>query len=226
MGAEIVNAGAISANIDAIAAIVSDVVDLADKQTTQGIDITANRVDIDYLLAQQPAADYYIFLQGVSAYINFTAGGDDLLDFTKSWSVGISLEGLPDNPVDNFSLALFGSGQASLALKRGAPPGGPGQWPSYNTTAWNLYDTAARFNSNVWYPIGPSSRVLYTYDHTTKRLAYWLQEQAGGTFARRAFILVPDTAIAAQVVGPGFCFGKAWTGPGGDLFTGHFWNGG
>ena len=89
------------------------------------------------------------------------------------------------------------------------------------TSNHNLYDTAGRFNSNVWYAPGPSSRILYTYDHVAKRLAYWLQEQAGGTFARRAFILVPDTAIAAQVVGPGFCFGKAWTSPGGDLFTGH-----
>ena len=187
------NTDAISANIGAIAALASDVLDLGDKQTLQQSEINANRADIDWLLAQQPAADRYIYLNGVSAYLNFTAGGGDLLDFTKSWTVGISLEGLPDNPVDNFNLSLFGSGQASLTLKRGAPPGGPGQWPSYNTTAWNLYDTAARFNSNVWYPIGPSSRVLYTYDHVAKRLAYWLQEQAGGTFARSSLSLTPPS---------------------------------
>ena len=124
-GAEQVNTDAISANVDAIAALASDVEDLADKQTLQGTAIAANRADIDYLLAQQPAADHYIYLNGASAYINFTAGGGDLLGLTKSWTVAIRFEGLPNNPVDDFPLITFGSGQVSLTLKRSAPPGGP-----------------------------------------------------------------------------------------------------
>ena len=57
-------------------------------------------------------------------------------------------------------------------------------------------------------------------------MAYWLQQVAGGTFACPASITVPQSSVDAQVVGDDFCFGKAWTGEGGALFQGDWWNGG
>ena len=216
---------AILANTEAIAELVLVTDGLAAKQTTQQSEIDALRVDVDFLLAQQPAANKYVFLNGTGGYLNFSGGGGDYLDLTKSWTVAISLEGLPDNPVDNHPISLFGSGQVSITLKRGSPPGA-GNWGVYATSNHNLYQTAARWQANAWYAPGSASRVAFTYDHTTKRMAYWLQEVAGGTFARRANILVPDSAIAAQGLGNDFCFGKAWTGEGGALFSGDWWNGG
>ena len=37
---------------------------------------------------------------------------------------------------------------------------------------------------------------------------------------------MPQSAVDAQEVGDDFCFGKAWTGEGGALFQGDWWNGG
>ena len=216
---------AILANTEAVAGLILETELLAEKQTTQQLEINANRLDIDFLLAQQPPANRYIYLNGTAGYLNFSAGGGDYLDFTKSWTVALSLEGLPDNPVDNHPLSCFGSGLVSLTLKRGSAPG-TGNWGSYNSSNQNLYQTTGRFNANTWYAPGAASRVMWTYDATLKRLAYWLQEVAGGAFARRAYLAVPDTAIAAQGLGNDLCFGKAWTGEGGALFQGDWWNGG
>ena len=129
-----VNETAIAANIQAIADLATDV--------------ALNRDDIDFLLSQQPNPPKYIYLNGTSGYLNFASGGSDYLDFTKSWSVGIRLEGLPDNPVDNHPLSCFGSGKVSLTLKRASEPL-VGNWGSYNSSNQNLYQTAARFNSNT-----------------------------------------------------------------------------
>lgn len=216
---------AILANTQAVAGLMTETDLLAEKQTAQQLEINANRSDIDFLLAQQPPANRYIFLNGTGGYLNFSGGGGDYLDFTKSWTVALSLEGLPDNPVDNHPLSCFGSGQVSLTLKRSGAPGS-GNWGSFNSSNQNLYQTTGRFNANTWYAPGGASRVMWTFSHTEKRLAYWLQEVAGAAFARRAYIAVPDSAIAAQGLGNDLCFGKAWTGEGGALFQGDWWNGG
>ena len=103
-----VNETAIAANVEAIAGLATEVSDL--------------RADVDFLLSQQPNPPKYIFLNGTGGYLNFATGGGDYLDFTKSWSVGIRLEGLPDNAPDDHPLSCFGSGKVSLTLKRSSAP--------------------------------------------------------------------------------------------------------
>ena len=107
--------GEVHVNETAIAANIQAIADLA-------TDVALNRDDIDFLLSQQPNPPKYIYLNGTSAYLNFAAGGGDYLDLTKSWSVGIRLEGLPDNDPDSHPLSCFGSGKVALTLKRESAP--------------------------------------------------------------------------------------------------------
>ena len=92
-------------------------------------------------------------------------------------------------------------------------------WGSYNTTAHDLYHTATRANANTWRAPTDDSRLLWVYSATTKKLEYYISYEVG-VFQRWANVTVPQTAIDAQTVGPGLCFSKPWTGPGGFAFSG------
>ena len=172
-----------------------------------------------------PAADY-VQLNGISSHISFPSGFDDVLDWTKSWSLGVDFYTLPDAAGDNTKASLFSSGGGHLTLHRSGPPVGNGvNWGSYNTCNTNLYNVSGRANANTWYSPLPDSRVLYSYDHTTAKLQYFIGVKGGG-WNRRANISIPASFAGVQVVGPGLDFGLGFSGTGGANFSSVRWLGG
>ena len=60
------------------------------------------------------AKDTYIFLDGESEIV-FSSGGDDLLDWTKSWALGLDIVCVPLWEADNSKMNIFSSGAAISA---------------------------------------------------------------------------------------------------------------
>ena len=160
----------------------------------------------------------YINLDGVSGEITFAYGADDLLNFDKSWSVGVDIVSVPAYANDSMKMCIFSSGGCHLTLNRAGPA--PAQMGSYNTSKSDLFHTATRANANTWVPITADSRILYVYDHVAKTLAYWTGERSTGAHGKRATIAVPQTMIDQQVNGGNLCISGSFGGPGGATFDG------
>ena len=62
-----------------------------------------------------------IRLDGNAAYIQFSGGRQDVLDFTKDWSVAVSVR-LQGQGAHGANMATFGTGKVSLTLKVQGPP--------------------------------------------------------------------------------------------------------
>jgi len=166
-------------------------------------------------------ASRYIDLDGVNDYIEFTNAGD-VLDFTKSWSIGATLVGVT-GPASAGKMTLFGRGGVQITLLAQASST---NWGLYVTSDNDLYNAAKRAQANTWYAPGDFSRVLFVYDHTTKYLKYYLGDPAAGTFAQRGNLSIPQTMIDGQDIVGGLDIGKEWTGVGGAGFSGINWHGG
>ena len=172
------------------------------------------------MLPPDPTADRYIYLNGSTAQIQFTGGAANLCDWGKSWSLGISLEGLADVPGDlNKNLVLFASGGTSICLKRGGAPDGSTNWGLQVTCANDLYNAANRVTANTWASPTATSRLLFVYAADQKMFDYWLGEP-GGAYARKSSTTVPDAFIAAQILGDEFYISRPFTGVGGANFSG------
>ena len=170
-------------------------------------------------------ADKFIELDGVNDYIEFTTLGgasNDLLDFTKDWSIGLTLVGVT-GPSSAKKFTLFGRGGVQITFHAQA---GSTNWGLYVTSNNDLYSAATRAQANTWYAPNDFSRILFTYDAATKRLKYYLGDPATGTYAQRANLAIPQSMVDGQNIAGGLCIGKAWTGPGGSAFSGHNWDGG
>ena len=68
------------------------------------------------------------------------------------------------------------------------------------------------------------SRIVYTYDPSTKKLSYYLS--GAGGYSRKAHISVPQSAIDIQETGADFSISQPFDGPGGVTFDGSRWQGG
>ena len=164
------------------------------------------------------SVDKYIFLDGNSE-ITFSSGADDLLDWSKSWSLGLDIvEVDPTWAADNMKMCIFSSGGSFLTLNRAGPA--PAQMGSYNTSKSDLYHTTARANANTWYPLTADSRIMYVYDHVAKKLSYYLGDRSTGAYGRRAHITIPQTMIDEQVNGGNLTISGNFVGPGGGTFNG------
>ena len=133
----------------------------------------------------------FIELDGANDYIHFpnrAGGSEDVLDWTKSWSVGITLLGL-EHTNDALWMSLFSSGGNHITLRRGGS-----NWGMYVTSNDNSYQHGA----NTWYAPQEFDRILFTYDHLTARLKYYLGNPVAGTFAMRANLLVNSTVISGS----------------------------
>ena len=82
---------------------------------------------------------------------------------------------------------------------------------SYNSSADSLYEVATRFNANTWRAPTDDSRLVYVYTAATRYLQYFISYDLG-SYQRWANILVPQTAVDAQTVGPELTVSKPWTG--------------
>ena len=121
--------------------------DLQAQLASHEASIAARQLLLDQLVTLlppvPPAADY-VLLNGISSHISFPSGFSDVLDWTKSWSLGVDFYTLPDAAGDNIKASLFSSGGSHLTLHRsGAPAGNGVNWGSDNTCCNNLYNVAA-----------------------------------------------------------------------------------
>ena len=186
-------------------------------------------VHIKEMIAAGAQANRYIDIDGVNDYVEFSNSGD-VLDFTKDWSIGITFVGLT-GPATSNKMTLFGRGGVQITLQALEIPEDPDQevqinWGLYVTSDNDLFDGSKRAQTNTWYAPGNFSRIMLTYNSTTKRLKYHIGNTLTGVFLERANLLISDSMIAAQNITGGLCIGKAWTGQGGSAFSGVNWNGG
>ena len=132
----------------------------------------------------------------------------------------------PDEAGDGSKASLFSSGGGHLTLHRqGAPTGQNVNFSSYNTANSNFYNVYGRANANTWYSPLPDSRLLYSFDHTTSKLQYFIGSKGGG-WARRANISIPASFADVQIVGDELNFGQGFSGTGDTNFSSVFWMGG
>ena len=161
----------------------------------------------------------YIFLNGESDIV-FSSGADDLLDWTKSWSLGLDIVYVPgDWATDNAKMSIFSSGGSHLTLQR-AGSAGNANMASYNSSKEDLYHTNARAQANTWVPITADSRILYVYDHTTLKLSYYAGSRTSGVYSRKAHISIPQTMVDLQQNGGNLTISGTFGGPGGATFSG------
>lgn len=158
-------------------------------------------VAIQDLAAAGNQANRYIELDGADDYLEFTSlsgGTADVLDWTKDWSIGVTLVGLGPVTSDQKFVTLFSNGNNSIQLRRGG-------------TNWGMYvtgDTSYTHGANTWYAPSATSRLLFTYDSATCRLKYYLGDPASGTYAMRANLAVNSIVKSANEVGTSLCVGK------------------
>ena len=151
-------------------------------------------VAIEDLAAAGNQASRYIELDGDNDYIEFTGlqgGTQNVLDWSKSWSIGITLVGIASITTDNKFTPLFTNGGNGIYLRRGG-------------TNWGMYVTGNgnyTHGANTWYAPSATSRLLFTYDASTYRLKYYLGEPATGQYAMRANLAVNSTVRSANQVG-------------------------
>tara|TARA_R110002096_G_scaffold6194_1_gene28343 strand:- start:556 stop:1635 length:1080 start_codon:yes stop_codon:yes gene_type:complete len=180
-------------------------------------------VNVEGLNSASNQASRYIELDGANDYISLPAlagGSEDVLDFSKDWSVGCTFVGVEPGS-DAKNMCLFRNGGCSLNLKRGGT-----NWGLYITSDDNLYDAATRATANTWYAPQDFSRVLFTYSVASGRVKYYLGSPATGTYALRANVLIPASMVSGQSHGTALEVGNAWTGTGGSGFSGNYWDGG
>ncbi|MEL7477286.1 MAG: hypothetical protein AAGJ17_00125 [Pseudomonadota bacterium] len=181
----------------------------------------ADFVLIDEFNAVGNQADKYIELDGANDYIEMTnigAAAADVMDLTKSWSIGVTLVGYQEG-TDNHKIALFSRGGVIITLNRGGSNMGP-----YVTAEYDLY-TGAHAEANNFHGIGQFDRLLFVNDASTGKLRMYVGTPEG-SFAERALLTVTDAMRNNQQLGTSICIGKGFDGPGGATFDGAMWDGG
>ena len=158
-------------------------------------------VNITELSAAANQSPKFIELDGANDYVSLptlAGGSEDVLDWTKSWSVGITLVGV-EHYNDALWMSLFSSGGNHITLRRGGS-----NWGMYVTSDDNGYQHGA----NTWYAPAEFDRILFTYDHLTTRLKYYLGSPATGTYAMRANLLVNSTVVTGNSADGTLSIGK------------------
>ena len=113
-------------------------------------------VAIQDLAAAGNQANRFIELDGADDYLEFTTldgGTSNILDWTKNWSIGVTLVGLGPVTTDNKFMTLFSNGNNSIQLRRGG-------------TNWGMYVTGDDF-----YTHGANT---VSYTHLTLPTTHWL----------------------------------------------------
>ena len=146
----------------------------------------------------------YIDLDGVNDYIGFSNAGD-VLDFTKDWSIGLTLVGVT-GPSSNENFTLFSRGGVHITLKANAAST---NWGLYVTSNNDLFNVTSRAQANTWYRPNDFSRILFTYDATSRRLKYYLGDPSTGDYAMRANLAIPTSMVTSQDITGGLKIGDS-----------------
>ena len=163
----------------------------------------------------------YIDLDGVNDYIGFS-NAENVLDFTQDWTIGITLVGVT-GPLTPENMTLFSRGGVHITLKASKLST---NWGLYVTSDNDLFNGTKRAQANTWYAPGDFSRLLFTYDATSRRLKYFIGDPSTGSYAMRANLSIPATMVSGQNIAGGLKIGDNWSGVGGAFFSGVNWNGG
>ena len=181
----------------------------------------AKFVNISEFSAAGNQANKYIELDGANDYVEMTtigAAAADVMDLTKSWSIGVTLVGYQEG-TDNHKIALFSRGGIIITLNRGGSNMGP-----YVSAANDLY-TGPHAEANNFHGVGQFDRLLFVNDAATGRLKMYVGTPEGA-YAERANLAVTDAMRTGQILGTSICIGKGFDGPGGATFDGANWDGG
>jgi hypothetical protein len=143
------------------------------------------------------AANSYIVFDGSNDYVEFSGTSTGLLDWTESWTVGITLVDFEIKSDAKF-VTLFKSGSNAIMLRRGGSNHG-------------LYitgnDGATKVGANTWYAPNPGGKLMFSFDATSSRLKYYIGN-VDGTFNLRANYFVNTASIGGNTPGSEFCIGK------------------
>ena len=102
------------------------------------------------------------------------------MDWTKDWSLGLTLQGLEDVAAEvNYKLVLLAADKSAIALQWGGAPTGTTNWRLYCTSNDSLFDSDTRAQANTWYSPTPTSRLLFCYSASGARLKYYLGQPGG-----------------------------------------------
>ena len=128
MGSDAINAAqeriahlsATNQNTTDIAALQATVAAQTATINAQGAVIVEHQLLLDQLvtLLPPPPGNYYIELNVTTNHIAFPSGFSDVLDWTKSWSLGAEFYSLPNEAGDGSKASLFSSGGGHLTLTR------------------------------------------------------------------------------------------------------------
>ena len=142
----------------------------------------------------------FIRFDGSNDYVEFTTKGAanaDVLDWTKSWTVGLTVTEF-DIASDGKFVTLFSSGGNAIMLRRGGSNHG-----IYLTGN----DGANKAGNNTWYAPNAGGKLLFSMDATTGRLKYYIGN-VDGSYALRASVNVPTATLSNNNPGTNFCIGK------------------
>ena len=146
------------------------------------------------------ASNAYIHFDGSNDYVEFTGKPTGLLDWASDWTVGINLVEFEVKSDGKF-ITLFKSGSNAIMLRRGGSNHG-------------LYitgnDGQTKIGANTWYAPNPGGKLLFSYNSSTNRLAYYIGN-VDGSFALRANYLVNVGNIGGNTPGTEFCIGNRVT---------------
>ena len=142
----------------------------------------------------------FIRFDGSNDYVEFTdkgAANADVLDWTKSWTVGLTVTEF-DTASDGKFITLFSSGDNAIMLRRGGSNHG------IYLTGNNGVNKAG---NNTWYAPNAGGKLLFSMDGTTSRLKYYIGN-VDGSYALRASVNVPTATLGNNNPGTNFCIGK------------------
>ena len=142
----------------------------------------------------------FIRFDGSNDYVEFNtkgAGNNNLLDWTKDWTIGVTLTEF-DIASDQKFITLFSSGDNAIMLRRGGANHG-------------LYltgnDGANKAGINTWYTPNAGGKLLFSNDGTNGFLRYYIGN-VDGSFALRGVVNIASATLGNNNPGSNFCIGK------------------
>jgi hypothetical protein len=131
----------------------------------------------------------HIEIDGGNDYIelsNLAGGSEDVLDWSKDWSFGITLAGLTDTTGDAKQMCLIQKNGNAIYLSRGGT-----NWGVYISGDYGGY----RHGANTWYRPASNGKLLFTYKASTQKLRYYIGTDDSTGYNLRATITPNGTLM-------------------------------
>jgi hypothetical protein len=131
--------------------------------------------------APAPALLGHINLDGADDMLEITLDGDEILSWTKSWSIGLTMPEI-HNPTSAQKKTIVKRGNNGLYFACGS-----GNWGFYMTAMDGVYDPSGypglphSHGANTWFVPPDGSKHLFTYNHTTGKVRWYVDDVLKGT---------------------------------------------